>query len=194
MHRKSLVAQASLSLQSCLLAALWLCTSSQAIAQSKSENITKRLESVRSSRELLTQFEWMLREGRLLELDQPLLPWDRLPTRGWRWEGYTAAGDHLVLAIDGPFVVAIRESHRDTIELSLVYIPNAPPLPTYEDFARTRRLPSPRHVSWMNAKQLEVKDRELAKLYFYFAGPTRSIPSSKVLPQPSWLPPELVRR
>lgn len=131
--------------------------------------------------ELLAFTEQLYLTGRLWELRCPTLPWSTWAVPGWRWEATLPNGVRIVLASDGVVLVAIRECGR--IEFSAL------------DLTRVR---SPRvsrgfsgpvvHMTAASARDFGLRSANLFRIYYYFAGPTREIVSSHLLPHPPFPP------
>lgn len=131
--------------------------------------------------ELLAFTEQLYLTGRLWELRCPSLPWSTWAVPGWRWETTLSNGVRIVLASDGIVLVAIRECGR--IEFSAL------------DLTRVR---SPRvskgfsgpvvHMTAASARDFGLRSANLFRIYYYFAGPTREIVSSHLLPHPPIAP------
>lgn len=131
--------------------------------------------------ELLAFTEQLYLTGRLWELRCPSLPWSTWAVPGWRWEATLPNGVRIVLASDGVVLVAIRECGR--IEFSAL------------DLTRVRSSRVSRgfsgpvvHMAAASVRDFGLRSADLFRIYYYFAGPTREIVSSHLLPHPPLAP------
>ncbi len=148
-----------------------------------------------SSAKLLEMFETLLEVDResltRMTSNNGNLPWTTLPITGWRWESATVKNGRIILAIEGPLVVAIYEASRSKIEMSVHDYSEGNAVPRgYAGTPRyfAHRSSSVQHVTAMSVKHFSNKAPELFKIYYYFAGPTREIVNREKLPRPIWLP------
>lgn len=157
------------------------------------DEVVREILACESSSKLLEIFKELLETNQLhrLSWDRGNLPLTTLPLSDWRWESPTAKNGRIILAIDGPLVVAIFESHRNALQLSVHDYSASSAIP--RGYAGTPRYfahksSHEQHVSAMSLKHFSHKSPELFKIYYYFAGPTRTIVSAASLPRPVWLP------
>lgn len=136
-----------------------------------------------STRGLLTFTKHLVRTGRLHELGDGNLAWTTMAIPGWRWETVNQRGERLVLAVDGPFVVAICQGK--SIEMSICDLSDGTALPRgYAGSAKyfSQRGSSTQHVTAHSEQHFSRSSPELFKAFYYFAGPTREIVSHGSLP------------
>ncbi len=127
--------------------------------------------------ELLAFAEQLYLAGRLWELRCPSLPWSTWSVPGWRWEATLPNGVRIVLASDGIVLVAIRE--RGMIEFSAL------DLTRIKSAHQCKGFKGPTvHLTAANSRDFGLRAANLFRIYYYFAGPTREIVSSHLLPHP----------
>lgn len=158
-----------------------------------SDELVQKILACENSPKLLEIFRELLENNQLhrLSWDRGDLPLTTLPLSDWRWEAPTAKNGRIILAIDGPLVVAIFESHRKALQLSVHDYSAGSAIS--RGYASTPRYfahisSNEQHVAAMSLEHFSHKSPELFKIYYYFAGPTRTIVNAKSLPRPVWLP------
>lgn len=157
------------------------------------DELVQEILKCESSARLLEIFRELVESNQLhlLSWDRGDLPLTTLPLSDWRWESPTAKNGRVILAIDGPLIVAIFESHRQALQLSVYDYSAGNAIP--RGYAGTPRYfahksTSEQHVTAMSLKHFSHKSPELFRIYYYFAGPTRTIVNAESLPRPAWLP------
>jgi hypothetical protein len=184
-HRPSSLPRFSpLNLVKCALC-VWLMTGGGSQAVEPSVHQRTAIHAQTELRSLLTQqastqvlaswAEGLYRQGRLLELGNAVLPWTTWTAPGWRWEETCLTGERLVLATDGIVLVAIREGRQ--IEFSVHDLTGG------RDNTVLAPGISAQHVVAASAAELARKAPQLFPIYYYFAGPTQEIVSSRLLPR-----------
>lgn len=130
-----------------------------------------------NSAELLAFAEQLYLTGRLWELRCPSLPWSTWAVPGWRWEATLPNGVRIVLASDGIVLVAIRE--RGMIDFSALDLTRL-----HTAYKSTGYSGPTIHLTAANPRDFGLRAAKLFRIYYYFAGPTREIVSSHLLPYP----------
>jgi hypothetical protein len=127
--------------------------------------------------------EGLYRQGRLLELGNAVLPWTTWTAPGWRWEGTCAHGGKLILATDGIVLVAIREARQLEFSVHDLTLGRDSDGPLGRGHGLLAAGISTQHVVAASAAELARKAPKLFPIYYYFAGPTQDIVSSRLLPR-----------
>ncbi len=109
--------------------------------------------------------------GRLWELGNSTLPWSTWPVPGWRWETTLGNGERIILAADGNLLVVIRQGR--VIDFSVLDLSPRQ--------SRNRR--DTAHITVGSTRELALRAPNLFTIYYYFAGPTSEISSSRLLPR-----------
>ncbi len=140
----------------------------------------------RSTDELVSYLENLVIRGQLQSLGSDQLSFSTWNYSGWRREFVTREGQRVIVASDGPLLVAIRESR--TIEFSVRDLTDGQAIP--RGFAGASRYfghksAGVQHVTAMSADHFSRKNPELFQIYFYFAGPTQAITPTQTLPPPA---------
>ena len=159
----------------------------------RSSPLEQKLSSIDDSDKLLEQLDEMIRNDQLGTFNAlgGNLPLTTMSIGGWRWEAPTSKRGRVVLAIDGPLAIAIYESPQSAIEMSIrdySAVSKEQPRLLGERHLKSQSTAHDQHFSAMSAKQFSRTAPEIFKVYYYYAGPTRTIPNSRSLPRPTWLP------
>ena len=137
------------------------------------EELEGLLHSRGSTRRLLDLLERAFERGELNLLGRSGLAWATTTVPGWRWERTDAQGERIILAMDGPLLVAIRQAKR--IEMSIKDLSDGEAIP--RGYANTPRYFGHRrstvHISAFDEDHLARKSAEMFQYFYYFAGPTR---------------------
>ncbi len=143
------------------------------------------LERRRSSRELLDFIMRLDSEGRLSQLGSDQIAFSNWSQSGWRRELVDCRGQRIVLAGEGPLLIAICE--QNTIELSIADLSHG--TAGRRGYAGTPQYFGHRtsgivHITAMSAGHLARQSTELSQYYYYFAGPSRELLGTAALPPP----------
>jgi hypothetical protein len=132
-----------------------------------------------SARELLETFAQLIRAAGLPSHSNPAadLTWVTWRPHGWRWEEMVDK-HRLILAAEDGYLVAIRVAPDGRIEMAIADNATAPHTAVYSQGVR--------QFTAMSAQHLSRTEPEAHQLYAYFAGPSRTIASSRALTAPSW--------
>jgi hypothetical protein len=156
-------------------------------AASQRANVALELQQMVAARTstatLAAWAEGLLRQARLQELGFTQLPWTTWNAPGWRWEYTSSTGERLVIATDGMVMVVIREGRqlelavRDLTQTLGGYGTTGGETLLAEGMSAQTSVAS-------SAADLARKAPKLFPIYYYFAGPTQEIVSSRLLPYP----------
>lgn len=148
------------------------------------KEFSRLVEQCSGTRTLLERLETLHRTDQLRQLGNGNLPFSLIPISGWRWEVTTRRGGRVVLAVDGPLLVVIRENRR--VEMSVKDIAGGKAVArgfagSSQYFAHVGG--ATQHVGAMNATHFSDAQPRLFPIYFYFAGPTKSVHTMNSLPR-----------
>lgn len=148
------------------------------------QQLSELLKRKSSTDRLLDFTEDLYLHGRLSSLGTSSLRWTFTVQPGWRWETTDATGVRTVLAVEGPLIVAIRESRA--VEMSIKDLSRGKAVS--RGYANTARYfghqgDGHEHVKAMSVQHFSRIEPELFKYYYYFAGPTRALVDRDALPR-----------
>ena len=139
------------------------------------------LERDGGTRELLDWLKRVYDARELAAVAAPQqLPWSTWNFPGWRWELTTPRGQHLIMACDAGALVVIRQGK--TLEMSAMQVFDAGDSKRDSRYANGA---SSHHATASSGSHLAAKSPYLARLYFYFAGPSREVLPAQALPPPA---------
>ena len=139
------------------------------------------LERDGGTRELLDWLKRVYDARELAAVAAPQqLPWSTWNFPGWRWELTTPRGEHLIMACDAGALVVIRQGK--TLEMSVMEVFEAQGAKRGSGYASGA---STNHAAASSGSHLAAKSPYLARLYFYFAGPSGEVLPAQALPPPA---------
>jgi hypothetical protein len=152
-------------------------------ASQEAQQLSRLLDKTATTRELLAFIEELHQTGRLGRLGNGNLPFTTLDISGWRWETTDESGERVILAADGPILVAIRLSR--TLSMSIQDLSSGSALKrgyaqTSRYFGHTRL--AAQHLTAHSPSHLSRRDPEMFQWFYYFAGPLTDIFAAVTLP------------